>query len=124
MSQPALTDAAVKQTLSSVIDPVFEHDIVSYRLFKSAAVQGRDVTVRVEIPTHAYPEAARRELAQRIEGALVQAGAGAVTVIPEVVTAFVPAPSDKAILKGPKNIIAVAAGKGGVGKSTVATNHA
>ncbi|HCB07856.1 MAG TPA: hypothetical protein DEQ43_26995, partial [Nocardioides bacterium] len=41
-----------------------------------------------------------------------------------VVTAFQPAPSEKALLKGPKNVIAVAAGKGGVGKSTVATNLA
>jgi ATP-binding protein involved in chromosome partitioning len=119
-----LTENAVKDVLSTVIDPALEHDIVSYRIFKSAEISGADVLVKVEIPTHAYPMEQRRELAARIEKALKGAGARQVTVVPEVSTAHIPAPSDKAILKGPKNVIAVAAGKGGVGKSTVAVNLA
>jgi ATP-binding protein involved in chromosome partitioning len=119
-----LTEAQVKDALSRVIDPALGHDLVSYRIYAGCELAGDDVLVKVDIPTHAYPQAQRRELATRIEAALQAAGARRVTVVPEVVTAHLPAPSEKALLKGPKNVIAVAAGKGGVGKSTVATNLA
>jgi ATP-binding protein involved in chromosome partitioning len=120
----SLNEERVREVLSAVIDPALEHDIVSYRVYKSCEIQGDDVLVHVDIPTAAYPQAQRRELATRIETALKAAGARQVTVVPEVVTAHLAAPSDKATLKGPKNVLAVAAGKGGVGKSTVAVNVA
>jgi ATP-binding protein involved in chromosome partitioning len=119
-----LTQEDIKRVLADVQDPALERDIVSHRIFKSAELSGGDVLVHVTIPTPAYPTALRQELAARIEKALTGAGAASVTVLPEVVTAHVPPPSDKMILQGPKNVIAVAAGKGGVGKSTVATNLA
>ena len=114
----------VKNALSAVMDPALGADIVGYRIYNGCEIDGDNVLVKVAIPTPAYPQAQRKELATRIETALKGAGAKAVTVLPEVVTAFQPAPSEKALLKGPKNVIAVAAGKGGVGKSTVATNLA
>ncbi len=120
----SLTKASVKEALGQVIDPVLENDIVSYRIYKSCEISGKKVTVKLAIPTHAYPKAGRDELASRIQKRLAEAGAGKVKVKAEVETAFTPPPSDKMILKGPKNVIAVAAGKGGVGKSTVATNLA
>jgi ATP-binding protein involved in chromosome partitioning len=120
----ALNEDTVKAALASVIDPAFEKDIVNFRILRTFEISGDDVLVRLDIPTHAYPVPLRRELQGRIETALQKAGAKRVTVIAEVSTAYSPAPSDKAVLKGPKNVIAVAAGKGGVGKSTVAVNLA
>jgi ATP-binding protein involved in chromosome partitioning len=119
-----ISESAVKDALGKVIDPALGQDIVNYRILRGVEVSGDDVLVKLDIPTHAYPQGQLRELMGRVETACKGAGAKRVTVIPEVVTAYLPAPSDKAMLKGPKNVVAVAAGKGGVGKSTVAVNLA
>src|SRR5687768_8221917 len=103
----SLTEAKVKDVLSSVIDPALGHDIVGFRVYQSCEIAGDDVLVKLALPTAAYPQAARRELTTRIETALKAAGARAVAVMTEVVTAYLPAPSEKALLKGPKNVIAV-----------------
>ena len=120
-----LTTDRVKEILSAVEDPAFEHDIVDYRMYAGSEVSGSDVLVNVDIPTHAYPMAQRAELEDRIKKALTDNGARSVTVTAQVKTAWQPASSEKsAMLPGTKHIVAVAAGKGGVGKSTVATNLA
>src|SRR5580692_5647963 len=119
-----MNEASVKEALSKVVDPALGRDIIAFRIVRSVEVSNDDVLVRLDIPTHAYPQAQRRELVARVEKACKDIGAKHVTVVPEVVTAFTPPPGDKNLLKGPKNVIAVAAGKGGVGKSTVAVNLA
>ncbi len=119
-----LDTSSVKELLAKVDDPAFGKDIVSYRLFTSAEVSGSEVLVNITLPTHAYPPSARAELEARIKKALTAAGAATVTVHMQVETAHAPPTSEKMLLRGPKNVVAVAAGKGGVGKSTVATNLA
>ncbi|MGE3458806.1 MAG: P-loop NTPase, partial [Kofleriaceae bacterium] len=119
-----MNEASVKEALAKVVDPALGHDIVSFRVLRGIEISGTDVLVKLDIPTHAYPLPMRRELITRIETAVKATGAKQVSVIADVATAYQPAPSDKAMLKGVKNVVAVAAGKGGVGKSTVAVNLA
>ena len=61
----AISEAQVREALATVKDPAFDADIVSYRILRNVEVQGDDVLVRLDIPTHAYPLALRKELQGR-----------------------------------------------------------
>ena len=125
-----LSEAQVYEALKTVKYPGYTRDIVSFGLVKSVQVHGQDVDVVVQMTTNQQDVATK--IRQSTEEAL-RALPGVGTVQVEVrlkeqgpaqgQTQHQPTPN-VAPLPGVQNIIAVASGKGGVGKSTVATNLA
>jgi ATP-binding protein involved in chromosome partitioning len=111
----------VMAALRTVQDPELGRDIVGLGMVKDVQITGQDVAVTVELTTPACP------LKERIEAdvtaAIKKAGAGNVRVELTANTRGAAGPRGDA-LPQVKNIIAVGAGKGGVGKSTVAVNLA
>ena len=122
---PTPTNQQVLEALSRIQDPDLGRDVVSLGMIKELAVDaaGR-VSFTFELTTPACPVRDRfKSQAQDMVGAIPGVTAVDVRMTANVRPAFMrPKPSE--ILPGVKQTIAVASGKGGVGKSTVAVNVA
>src|SRR5688572_33386629 len=115
---------AVLAALKAVVDPHLQSDIVTLKFGKDVTVTGDRVAFAIE---SANPSAAKREaLVERAKAEVLQVpGVSQVDVETRFVVRSVSAPEHgKPPLPGVKNVIAVGAGKGGVGKTTVAVNLA
>ena len=116
------TEAAVLAALSQIQDPDLHRDVVSLGMIKDLEVQGSAVSLKVELTTPACP--LKETISKDVEAALRGAGASAVKITWGAQVRSAPGVAAASLTPGVKNIILVGAGKGGVGKSTVAINLA
>lgn len=129
ISTAPLTAERVEETLKTVAYPGLTRDLVSFGMVRHVAVC--DGRVKIQLGVRTADEAIPARLAAAIEAALLPLGASSVGVeiVPPAAAATprnAPADpwADQARLATVRHVIAVGAGKGGVGKSTVAVNLA
>lgn len=124
-ASPPVTEAIVMEALSRVKDPEIGRDVVTLGMIQGLRVEGSKVDFTLVLTTPACPvrsqfEEAVREAVRRIPG-VEEVN---VRMDANVRSTTSGQPPGGNLLPSVRNIVAVGAGKGGVGKSTVAVNLA
>ena len=120
----SVSEAAVLDALKAVRDPDLHRDIVTLKFVKNLRVTGGDVSFTIELTTPACPvKDQMRDQAHAAVSRLPGVTSVHVEMTAQVRSTMGP-DINKAPVPGVKNIIAVGAGKGGVGKTTLAVNLA
>ncbi|MGA1225121.1 MAG: P-loop NTPase, partial [Phycisphaerales bacterium] len=125
-----LTNADLLDALRTVLDPDIQKDLVTLGMVKEAKAEGGRAAITVELTTPACPmkDKIRGDIEAAVRAKAADTG-NAAPAVEVTFTADVRAANERTRdganpLPGVKQVIAVGAGKGGVGKSTVAINLA
>jgi ATP-binding protein involved in chromosome partitioning len=119
----ALTESSIFEALRSVEEPELHRDIVSLNMVKDVVINpDNDVSLKIELTTPACP--LKDEIERNVTAALNVLGARSVEITWGAMVRRGAPTQAKPELPGVKNVVAVASGKGGVGKTTVSANLA
>ncbi len=118
-----LSETSVLEALRAVKDPDLHKDIVELRFVKNVTIKGNNVAFSIELTTPACPvrDEMKAQAEQFIRRDIEDVGTIDIAMTSNVRASGAPRGN---LLPGVKHTIAVASGKGGVGKSTVAVNLA
>jgi ATP-binding protein involved in chromosome partitioning len=117
-----ITNDAIYDALRQVQEPELGGDLVTRNMIKDLKVDGAAVAFTIELTTPACP--LKDEIETNVRQVLTPLGVDAIDITWGAVVRRAAPQQPQQLVPGVKNIIAVASGKGGVGKSTVSVNLA